>query len=87
MGVNNYPVYHTMHDNIAWLKKFVDPDFRYHVTIAKIWTQLILLLADTTVLPFNFIRYSDSLSYRVKQMSAYGKRKNIHKECDFGDFL
>jgi len=83
MGVFNYPVYHTMHDNIEWMKKFVDPDFRYHTTIAKIWTQVVLLLADTQLLPFNFIRYSDSLHIRVRDMATLAKDKEIDNVCNF----
>ena len=83
MGVFNYPVYHTIHDNIDWFTKFIDPDFRYHTTIAKIWMQVILLLADTTLLPFNFIRYSDSLYYRVAQMAKVAKNAGVHKICDY----
>lgn len=86
MGVFNYPVYHTIHDNIEWMKRFVDPDFRYHVTIAKIWTQVILLLADTTLLPFNFIRYSDSLFYRVKGMADLVKKKKLESKCNYSKY-
>ncbi|XP_047143288.1 N-acetylated-alpha-linked acidic dipeptidase 2 isoform X1 [Hydra vulgaris] len=82
-GVFHYPVYHTLHDNIAWMKKFVDPDFRYHTTLAKVWTQVILSLADTTLLPFNFIRYSNSLKYRVHQMADVVKEEGLDDIVDF----
>ena len=87
MGVFNYPVYHTMHDNIAWMKKFVDPDFRYHTTIAKIWTQIILLLVDTSILPLNFERYSDSLHFRVTKMARLARKNKVDKDCNFCKFI
>ena len=87
MGVFNYPVYHTMHDNIAWMKKFVDPDFRYHTTIGKIWTQIILLLTDTSILPLNFERYSDSLHFRVTQMARLARKNKVDKDCNFCKLL
>ena len=86
-GVYNFPVYHTMHDNIDFLKKFIDPDFRYHATVGKVWTQLILLLADTLILPFNFERYSDSLSYRVKKMIDLAKDAGVDKSVDMCKLL
>ena len=83
MGVFKYPVYHTIHDNFEWLTKFVDPDFRYHTTIAKVLTQMVLLLADTTLLPFNFIRYSSNLYRRVRLLDSLAQKEGLTGICDY----
>jgi len=71
-GVYKYPVYHSIHDNFDWITRFVDHDFRYHETIAKLWIQLALSLADAILLPFNIRRYGENL---LKQAEAIEKIK------------
>ena len=51
-----YPMYHSMHENFHWLSTYVDPSFRYHLTVGKMWIKLGLLLADSLILPFNLSR-------------------------------
>merc|ERR1711924_60273 len=83
VGVFKFPVYHTIHDNFEWLTKFVDPDFRYHTTIAKVLTQMVLSFADSTLLPFNFIRYSSNLYRRVKLMENIAHKEGVTDICDY----
>lgn len=78
----NIPVYHTMHDNIAWMKKFVDPDFRYHAIIAQVLTRVILLLADSTLLPFNLVRYSKRLVNRINKLERNMQKHGVDKDLD-----
>ena len=59
------------------MKRFVDPDMRYHVTIGKVWTQIALYLADAIILPFNLRRYGDSLLKKAKEFESI--HKNIGK--------
>ena len=66
-------MYHSIHDNFDWMTRFVDHDFRYHETIAKLWMQLALSLADGILLPFNIRRYGENL---LKQAEAIEKIKN-----------
>lgn len=82
-GVFKYPVYHTIHDNFEWLTKFVDPDFRYHTAIAKVLTQMTLSFADSTLLPFNFIRYSSNMYRRVKLMEHVAGKQGVNHICDY----
>jgi len=75
-----------MHDNIAWMRKFVDPDFRYHAAIAQVLTRVILLLADSTLLPFNLIRYSDSMRARVKRLRKAVDKHDLQQDLDICKF-
>ena len=57
--LSNYPSYHTLYDNYNYISKFIDPDYRYHTLLAKIWLLYTVELADTIVLPFNLTRYAN----------------------------
>ena len=50
-----------MYDNYNYISKFIDPDYRYHTLIAKIWFLYTAELADAIVLPFNLTRFADRL--------------------------
>ena len=64
-----YPMYHSIHDNFHWLTTYVDPDFRYHLTVSKMWIKLGLLLADSLILPFNLLRAADKLECFAKKFA------------------
>ena len=79
------PVYHTKHNNIEWLKKFVDPDMKYHQIVAQVVTQLILSFSDCFLLPFNLIEYSTQTINRMKVIKKeINKHKNLSREVDLG---
>ena len=59
--------------NVDWMKRFVDPDMRYHATIAKIWASLTVYLADAIVLPFNLERYGESLVSKMEEFQPIAK--------------
>jgi len=58
---SNYGVYHSIYDSYSWIEKYGDPDFKYCVTLAQIWGIIILRLADSILLPFNYRDYANLL--------------------------
>ena len=56
--ISAYPTYHSIHDTFAYVKKFVDPQFTIHLTIAQVWVSIAFLLAETPVLPINCSDYA-----------------------------
>lgn len=56
-----YPQYHTSYDNFRWMSKFIDPTFKYHLAIGKLWLLHTLSLADNILLPFDLATYADHL--------------------------
>jgi N-acetylated-alpha-linked acidic dipeptidase len=64
-----YPVYHTQQDTFYWVKKFVDPDFKFHEAMAKLQGGMLLDLADTPILPFDLNRLAKSLKATVDSRS------------------
>lgn len=57
----DFPVYHTALDTYTWIVGHADPLFHRHVAVAGVWGLLALRLADDSILPFNFLSYSDQL--------------------------
>lgn len=54
----SYPVYHSTHDTLHWLKTFVDPQFKIHLAVAKFAASVLLKLSDSALLPFNTTKYA-----------------------------
>lgn len=73
-GGSPYPS-HSCYDNFSWMKKYGDPDFQYHKALAQIWVLLILELADTEMLPFDFNAYSRTLRQHVRDLERYADAK------------
>ncbi|XP_065058247.1 N-acetylated-alpha-linked acidic dipeptidase 2-like [Rhopilema esculentum] len=78
------PMYHSTFDTFDWLKKFIDPDFGYHLLIGKLWMKTTLNLADSTILRFNLTRAANAIyNYAVafkNRHDGYISPQNI--SCD-----
>ena len=72
-----YPVYHSVHDNFYWLSKFLDPDFRYHLSVAQMWALFALKLADATILPFNLQRGAERIKYYAQKFKKDHQTKYL----------
>jgi len=57
-GFGNYPAYHTIYDNERYVKKFLDPDMRYHKSVTEMLLMQLLRFSDDVVLPFDLTRYA-----------------------------
>ncbi len=74
MKADQYSAYHSIHDNFHLMSTWIDPDFKYHLSVATMWAKMGLKLADSTVLPFNLQRYA-------RKILGYAKFfKKSHKE-------
>ncbi|KAL0915549.1 hypothetical protein M5K25_015975 [Dendrobium thyrsiflorum] len=71
----DYPVYHSMYDDLLWMQKFGDPLFHRHVAAASILGLVALKLADEEFLPFDYISYAYELqkSTKVLENELLGK--------------
>ena len=45
------------------MSKFLDPDFRYHLSVGQMWAMLALRLADSNVIPYNLKRGAEVIKY------------------------
>ena len=66
--VTLYPVYHTQEDTFYWMKTFIDPKFEFHEAVTKFEGGLLIDLADTPLLPFDVVRYSNELLNAYKSL-------------------
>lgn len=60
-GEENAFPYHSCYETFEWVKKFGDPDFSWHRTLAQVWALLILDVSDRPVLPFDLRVYASAL--------------------------
>ncbi|HEX4309601.1 MAG TPA: M28 family metallopeptidase [Acidobacteriaceae bacterium] len=59
-----YGVYHSVFDNYAWFTMNADPTFVYEQEMARVFGLLVIHMADTDVLPYDYVTYG-------KEISAY----------------
>ncbi|MCO5597348.1 hypothetical protein L7F22_051424 [Adiantum nelumboides] len=62
----DYPVYHSLYDNLQWLEKFGDPSFKRLIAASTIWGLVGLRIADSLILPFDYKNYADELEVYTK---------------------
>ncbi len=86
--------YHSNYDSFAWMDKFGDPGWHYHIAITKVWALLAARLAETPIIQFNATDYSTGLKTYLKSVkdkaranaNAAGKTgktsKTIHADTD-----
>ena len=79
MTADQYSAYHSIHDNFHLISTWVDPKFKYHLAVARMWIKMALRLADSTVLPFNLHRYAKQiLSYARLFKKSYAPITDPH---------
>lgn len=60
------------------MEKFVDREYKIHLTVAKVGMLYLLKLADTPVLPFTMTRYHEAITRGINAISKQMKDKNIN---------
>jgi len=72
MTADQYSAYHSIHDNFHLIETWVDPKFKYHLAVARMWAKIGLKLADDVILPFNLHRYAK----KILEFAKYFKKTN-----------
>jgi N-acetylated-alpha-linked acidic dipeptidase len=57
-----YGVYHSAFDNFAWFTQNADPHFEYLQEMARVLGLEALRMADTDVLPYDYVAYAHEIS-------------------------
>ncbi|KAI1313242.1 hypothetical protein F5Y03DRAFT_338501 [Xylaria venustula] len=60
--------YHTGFDNLEWMDRVGDPEWKYHVTSAKIWSLMTAHLAQSQVLDMSVTDYAVALQDWVNEV-------------------
>ena len=72
--------YHTRYESFGWMSKHVDPKFIYHLTIGKLWAGHTLLIAESTIIPFNLVSYTEQVKYYLNHFEeTYKAMLNAHQ--------
>ena len=72
--------YHSNYDSFAWMDKFADPDWTYHVAMTKVWALYAAALVETPVIAFNATDYAvglDTYLHSVKNLSISSPHESI----------
>jgi N-acetylated-alpha-linked acidic dipeptidase len=69
-------VYHSAYDSRHWMETFGDPGYRYHATAARLGAALVLRLANSDVLPYDYVEFARTMRrYLPAVDQALGARK------------
>ncbi|KAL2345344.1 hypothetical protein Fmac_006629 [Flemingia macrophylla] len=75
----DFPVYHTAFDSYNWMVEYGDPFFHHHVAVTGVWGLLAIHLADSSVLPFNYVSYANELQlYRNMLSNLVDQQISLH---------
>ena len=70
----NYGVYHSAFDDMAWFKRFADPDFAYEQAMARVFGIEVLRLAESDVLPYDYEDYGKEVAAYVRSARERAER-------------
>lgn len=69
--------YHSNYDSAAWMNKYGDPDFSYHVTITKVWALLAAKLVEDPIIAFNATDYAIGLSRYLNSVKDLAQNSTL----------
>jgi N-acetylated-alpha-linked acidic dipeptidase len=78
-GEEQYGQYHSTYDSFDHYVRFVDPDFRYGVTLAQTAGRMMLRLAQAEVLPFDLGPFAAAVSKYAEDVQGVADR--LRKEA------
>jgi N-acetylated-alpha-linked acidic dipeptidase len=62
-------IYHSAYDSYHWMSKFGDPKFEYHATNARIAVGALLRIANSQILPYDYVEYGRTMQSFVAQVA------------------
>jgi N-acetylated-alpha-linked acidic dipeptidase len=80
-GEDEYGQYHSIYDSFDHYVRFMDPDFTYGVTLAKVAGRATLRLANADTLPFDFTALAETVGRYVDEVEklAESQRKDAEE--------
>ena len=79
----SYGVYHSVFDNFAWFKKFIDPHFLYEQQQARFWGLEVLRMADAEALPYDYEEYGREVHAYLKNAQKKARQQFAAKAPSF----
>jgi len=81
-----YGVYHSVFDNYAWYTQNADPHFFYLQEMARVFGLEALRMANTDVLPYDYVTYAREISAYLETANRKAKDADLGS-LDFGPAL
>ncbi len=81
-----YGVYHSVFDNYAWFVMNADPSFVYEQQMARVFGLEVLHMADTDVLPYDYVTYARQIQTYLYDAQMRAKDAGL-ETIDFTDAL
>ena len=72
-----YGVYHSVFDNYAWFTRFADPTFAYEQQQARIFGLEVLHMADSDVLPYDYVTYAKEIGSYLKDSQTKSEKAGV----------
>ena len=82
-----YGVYHSVFDNYAWFTMNADPHFVYLQQMARILGIEAVRMADTDVLPFDYVPYAKEITSYIESAKKKAGEEKLGGAIDFGPAL
>ncbi len=76
-SAGDYGVYHSIYDDFDWMKRQGDPEFAYHVMMARIAGRIVMRLADADVPPFDYPEYAAEAQRLLGDMRAAARAAGV----------
>ncbi len=71
----DYGVYHSIFDDLYWMKHFGDPHFEYHIALARVLGTIALRLGQSDLLPFDYSAYATEIAQEADNLATGAARQ------------
>lgn len=75
--------YHSNYDSFAWMEKFGDPDWSYHIACTKLWALAAARLIESPVIAFSAVDYARGLRTYLDRIRSAADNLPGHSGFDF----
>jgi N-acetylated-alpha-linked acidic dipeptidase len=75
-------VYHSIYDSFYWYSKFGDPTFEHGRALSQVNGTIVMRLADSDVLPFEFTNLAETMARYVDEIEKLKVRPKRERDVD-----
>lgn len=66
--LSSYPVYHSVHDTVEYYQKFLDPEYKVNLAVAKISGEILRRVAEDKIIPLSLLDYALEIKRLIKKI-------------------
>nr|XP_002741450.2 PREDICTED: N-acetylated-alpha-linked acidic dipeptidase 2 [Saccoglossus kowalevskii] len=68
LGISSYPAYHSAYETLYLMETYIDPGFKYHLAVSRVWAELTRDIAEAIIIPFNCNDYTSRLVESIDKL-------------------